>query len=446
MPYNDYVKTFQISVFGIEESLVHPEIKSAAGAINYQIYDLEQMLEPLPETPDVILCYPPNEQSVSGLEVAQTLRNVYPQTPLFFISLDKSTFDKKRLIKNGFTQAFLLPWEKADLLRAMNDEHVYSMLPELRDYKAIKVADIKPGIVLEFSMKIFLPLSNKLVHFSHEGEPLPEEKFLKLKEGNKNTLYIKKDEVEKFRKYTANIFKEMMSETDKQDKLEGCVRDLISDMFVEDVRDNTFKNSHALLNEVKEIITILIEDAHQDITNKVANLVNQEQNFYLHLSNVSTYAGLFAMILGLPNANEVALAGLLHDVGKINLPPEIADLPEEELTPTAKEAYKKHPEFSIDVLKLRRISLPDGALKAILQHHESVNGSGYPRGLMGPRIAPEAKVLAIANVFDNLTAIHAGKKSLSPRDAMNKMMEDNMMKSMDLDLDMLKKLKALFIR
>lgn len=440
------MKTFQISVFGIEESLVHPEIKKAADAINYQIYDLEQMLEPLPVTPDVILCYPPNEESVSGLEVAQTLRNMYPQTPLFFISLDKSTFDKKRLIKNGFTQAFLLPWEKSDLLRAMNEEHVFSMLPELRDYKAIKVADIKPGIVLEFSMKIFLPRSNKLVQFSFEGEPLPEEKFQKLKENNTNTLYVKKEEVEKFRQYTAQIFKDMLSETDKQDKLEHCVRDLISDMFIEDVRDNTFKNSHALLNEVKEIINILIEDAHQDVMSKVSNLMNMEQNFYLHLSNVSTYAGLFAMVLGLQNAADVALAGLLHDVGKINLPPEIADLREDELTPTAKEAYKKHPEFTIDVLKLRRISLPDAALKAILQHHESVNGSGYPKGLQGPRIAPEARVLAIANTFDNLTCVMPGRKALSPREALSKMMDDNMMKSMDLDLDMLKKLKSVFIK
>jgi putative nucleotidyltransferase with HDIG domain len=440
------VKNFLIVIYGIDESLVHPEIKKAASEIIYQKYDIEQMLEPIDRTPNVILCYPPIEAELPALEVAQTLRNVYPETPLFFISLDKSTFDKKRLIKNGFTQAFLLPWEKSDLIRSMNEEHICSMLPELRDYKAIKVADLQPGIVLEFSMKIYLPLSNRLLHFSHSGDPLPEEKLQKLNESNQNTLFIKKEEIEKFKQYTTKIYKNMMSETDKQDKLESCVRELISDMFIEDTKENTFGASATLLTEVKEIIAILIEDNQKDFTTRVTSLMNQEQNFYLHLSNVSTYGGLFAKALGLPNAQDVALAGLLHDVGKIKLPPEFAEIPEEELSPAGKEAFKKHPEFSIDILKLRRISLPDGTLKAILQHHESVNGSGYPKGLAGPRIAPEAKVLAIANAFDNMTKMHPGRQALMPKQTFMKLIEINTTKSMDLDVDMLLKLKAMFTR
>jgi len=179
---------------------------------------------------------------------------------------------------------------------------------------------------------------------------------------------------------------------------------------------------------------------------KVNALINQEQNFYLHLSNVSTYGGLFAMILGLPNPQDVALAGLLHDIGKINLPPEFADLPENDLSQAAKEAFKKHPEFTIDILKLRRIALPQPAINAILHHHEAVNGTGYPRGLEGPRISKEGKVLAIANEFDNLTSIQPGKLSLSPRDALELMLQNNIHTSMKLDLDMLKKLKSVFLK
>lgn len=441
------MSTFKIAIYGAEENLVHPEIKKSSSDIQYFAYDIDQMIEPLPVRPDIILCYPPAEcLQLPALEIAQALRSVYMDIPLFFISLDKKTFDKKRLIKNGFTQAFLLPWEKADLLRAMNEEHVCSMLPELREYKAIKVADIKPGIILEFSMKVYLPRSNKLLPFSFEGDPITEEKLQKLEESKLNTLFVKKDEVEKFRKYTANLFKDLISETDKQEKLEVCVRDLISDMFIEDVKENTFGASQALLNEVKEIINILIEDAHKEVSQKVNNLINQEQNFYLHLSNVSTYAGIFAMILGLPNPQDVALAGLLHDIGKINLPPEIAELSENELTPAGREAYKKHPEFTIDVLKLRRIALPQPALNAILHHHEAVNGTGYPKGLEGPRISKEGKVLAIANEFDNLTSIQPGRLALSPRAALEKLLDDNIHVSMKLDLDMLKKLKAVFVK
>lgn len=442
------MKNFHITIYGAQPDQVHPEIKRVAAALDYLPYDLDQMLEPLAYNPDVILCYPSTE--ISNLELAQTLRSVYPETSIFFIALDKKTFDKKRLIKNGFTQAFLLPWEKADLLRAMDNEQIFSMLPELRDYKAIKVADLKPGVVLDFALKVYLPRSNKLLHFSHSGDPISDDKFDKLKESNLNTLFVKKDDVEKFRSYTAQVLKDMMkpgalSETDKQDKLENCVRDLISDMFIEDSKENTFAASQVLLNEVKEIIQILIEDSDKNVANKVNSIINQEKNFYLHLSNVSTYAGLFAMVLGLPNPQEVALAGLLHDIGKINLPPEIADVPEEELSNTAKESFKKHPEFSVDIIKMRRIVLPDNSLKAIMQHHEALNGTGYPKGLPGPKICPEARVLAIANSFDNLTSLQPGRPAMTPREALLKLLDDNMTKSMQLDIEMLKKLKNLFI-
>ncbi len=440
------MQTFQIAIYGTEEALVHPEIKKASPKLSYQKYDIEQMLEPLRVVPDVILCYAPDESELSALEVAQTLRNVYPKTPLFFISLNKSTFDKKRLIKNGFTQAFLLPWEKADLIRAMDEEHVCSMLPELREYKAIKVADIKPGIILEFAMKVYLPRSNKLLHFSSEGDPISDEKFKKLRESNLNTLFVKKEDVEKFREYTSKVFKDMLSETDKQDKLEGCIRDLISDIFIEDSKENTFSSSHQLLNEVKDLIKILIEDNFKDLTMRVDTLINQEQNFYLHLSNVSTYAGLFAMVLGLPNPQDVALAGILHDIGKINLPAEIAETPLDKLSENGKQAYKMHPEYTIDILKLRRIALPDPVLKAILHHHEAVDGSGYPKGLEGPRISKEGKVLAIANAFDNLTSIEPGKLNLRPREALIQLVEQNTQGTMTLDLDMLVKLKKVFLK
>ena len=117
-----------------------------------------------------------------------------------------------------------------------------------------------------------------------------------------------------------------MSETEKQEKLEKAVRELLSDMFIDDMRENTFTKSQGLLKEVKEIIHILISDENADLHKKIGLITNQEENFYLHLSNVSTYAGVFAIILGFEKPEELALAGLLHDIGKINLPVEICDL------------------------------------------------------------------------------------------------------------------------
>lgn len=443
---------FNILVFGTNSDQIPEELKTLANNVEIVGYDSEKLMEPSEPVPSLILCYP-HQGEMSTLEIAQTLRMYYPELPIFFIASEKKDFDKKRLVKNGFTQAYLLPWEKADLLRSLKEESIYSVVPELRDYQVIKVVDLTPGTVLDFSLKVFLPRNNKLVQFSHDGDPISDDKFSKLYENHLNTLFIHKDELEKFRKYTAETFKKLMmpnkvSETDKQMKLEKCVRELISDMFYEDAQENTFTKSQALLNEVKEIIKLLLSEDDKDIMKKVGTLINQEGNFYLHLSNVSAFAGLFAIVLGFEKPEEMALAGLLHDIGKINLPVEIAEMDEREMGPHALEAYKKHPNYSIDVARLKRIALPNTVINAILQHHEAMNGTGYPSGIASSKITKEGRLLAIADAFDYKTTMQPGKPAVSMGQALQDLYQEN---SSDpariiLDREMLKKLKDFFIK
>lgn len=443
---------FSIFVFGATQEIIPAELSSIASSITCESSYTDKILEPLVPTPSMILCYP-GQSSFSTLEIAQTLRMNYPELPIFFIATEKADFDKKKLVKNGFTQAYLLPWEKADFLRSLQEESIYSVIPELRDYQAIKIVDLTPGTILDFSLKAFLPRNNMLVTFSGEGSPVSAEKFAKLYDNQMNTLFVHKDEIEKFRQYTAETFKRLlrpnqMSETEKQEKLEKCVRDLISDMFIEDTKENTFGKSQSLLTEVKEMIKLLISEEHSDVLKKIDSLVNQEGNFYLHLSNVSAYAGLFSMVLGFEKPEEMALAGLLHDIGKINLPKDVANLEEANMGPNALEAFHKHPKHSIDVAKLKRISLPDAVMKGILHHHEAMNGTGYPAGLNGTRISKEGRLIAIANTFDDMTSLKSGEKGMSPLEALTKLIDQNSSDpgKMILDLEMLKKLKTLFVK
>ena len=442
----------RIVVFGATQDQVPTELQVIADSVVCEEYDLEKMMEPIEPSPSIILCYPPHN-NMSTLEFAQTLRMNYPELPIFFIASEKKDFDKKKLIKNGFTQAYLLPWGKADFLKALREESVFSMVPELRDYQVIKVVDLTPGTILDFDLKLYLPRNNKLVQFSHEGDPVSEEKFSRLFDNQFNTLFVHKDEIEKFRRYTAETFKKLlrpnkMSETERQEKLENCVRDLISDMFIEDTKENTFGKSQSLLNEIKEIIKLLLTEDDTDLAKKVGLLVNQEGNFYLHLSNVSTFAGLFAIVLGFERPEDMALAGLLHDIGKINLPSDIADKEMEELGPHALEAYKKHPNYSIDVARMKRIALPDAVIRGILHHHEAVNGSGYPAGIMGSKLSKEGRLLAIANAFDHLTTLKPGENMISFRQVLIDLHKENSIdpSRMKLDPEMLKKLKDFFTK
>lgn len=95
------------------------------------------------------------------------------------------------------------------------------------------------------------------------------------------------------------------------------------------------------------------------------------------------------------------LAGLVHDIGKIAVPSEILSKPSR-LSPMEMELVKMHPQAGYDILK--DVPFPMPVAEIILQHHERMDGSGYPRGLKGDEIMPEARVLAVADVLESMSA------------------------------------------
>ena len=108
-------------------------------------------------------------------------------------------------------------------------------------------------------------------------------------------------------------------------------------------------------------------------------------------------------------------AGLLHDIGKIYIPSEIlsrsGDISESELT-----LIKIHPQVGYDILKDIDFEFP--IKEVILQHHERMNGSGYPQGLSGEEILLEARVLAVADVVEAMSSHRPYRAALSIKTAL----------------------------
>ncbi|MGC8943928.1 MAG: HD-GYP domain-containing protein [Caldisericia bacterium] len=94
--------------------------------------------------------------------------------------------------------------------------------------------------------------------------------------------------------------------------------------------------------------------------------------------------------------NCVKFAGLLHDIGKIELPLEILNKPGK-LTSNEYEIVKLHPYYGYEILK--NIRFPWPIAKVVYQHQERIDGSGYPRGLKGDEILLEAKILSVCDVI-----------------------------------------------
>lgn len=152
-----------------------------------------------------------------------------------------------------------------------------------------------------------------------------------------------------------------------------------------------------------------------------------------HSVNVAILAASFAVFLGSPPeaAGRLALAGMLHDVGKMRVDPQLLNKPGR-LTAEEFRAVKKHT-LEGYVLLRERDDIPVDVLAAVLDHHERPDGKGYPRGRRGGEVGRDARVLALADVYDALISDRPYRKGMTS-DAVLGLMHRNVGTQFDKDL------------
>ncbi len=140
---------------------------------------------------------------------------------------------------------------------------------------------------------------------------------------------------------------------------------------------------------------------------------DQEQ---IHTERVSQYCEAIAREMGLSekDVQEIKTAGVLHDIGKIMISPELLNKPGR-LTEEEFEIIKRHPETSYQILK----SADEYAsvAEAVLYHHERVDGKGYPEGLAGEQIPLYARIISVADAFEAMTAKRSYHKPKTKEEA-----------------------------
>jgi putative nucleotidyltransferase with HDIG domain len=122
-----------------------------------------------------------------------------------------------------------------------------------------------------------------------------------------------------------------------------------------------------------------------------------------HQRRVADLARGVAAEMGLPThqIDGIRMAGLIHDLGKICVPAEILSKPGR-LTEIEHTLIKDHPQVGFEILK--EIEFPWPVAQIVLQHHERIDGSGYPSGLTANDIILEAKTLAVADVVEAMAS------------------------------------------
>ncbi|MCC6093616.1 MAG: HD-GYP domain-containing protein [Eubacterium sp.] len=212
----------------------------------------------------------------------------------------------------------------------------------------------------------------------------------------------------------------------RPDKTKMVISSIIKERVEHNVK-NMFINANqpdVAVKMAKTVVSDLMDSIRKNnaIMLSIDDLRISDEYTFKHSVDVAALSMIIARKekLSEDQIQKIGLAGLLHDLGKTKIPNEILNKPGR-LTPEEFEIMKKHSQYSYELVRNNPEVSPDIAI-GILQHHEKMNGCGYPFGLTEEHIHPYAKILSVADIFDALATDRPYKKAMNLKDATDLLM------------------------
>ncbi|MFW5488764.1 MAG: HD-GYP domain-containing protein [Desulfovibrio sp.] len=191
--------------------------------------------------------------------------------------------------------------------------------------------------------------------------------------------------------------------------------------FMADVRHGKgvdYQQSLPLLDKLMQSVR-----RNRTAAGSLSKLRRFDEYTYTHCINVAVLSMSFGSFLGLDEEELrlIGLAGLYHDVGKALVPEKLLNKPGR-FTPAEYAQIKTHPLHGYKLMTSQS-GLDQRVLRAIVEHHERADGSGYPMGLAGDDISTFAQIIGIVDVYDALTSNRCYRSAQLPRDVLRIMFE-----------------------
>ncbi len=273
---------------------------------------------------------------------------------------------------------------------------------ENREYVAIPVSQFKSGKVL--CADIFLQINDKFIKFKNEGDELEAEKIDYFLEKNVKNVFLLKDELAKVISWLKTIRNEVIEETvaevgeeykETVEKVEN-LREKVLDTFVDLELDSGVVD--LLQDEVSSFVEHI--QAEKIPNSIIARLTKYSEGMADHAINVANVSLYISLLLGHGDGevlSKLYMGALLHDYGKLKIPKEVL---ENKQNLKYNQAIQDHPKRGASVAS-KIPNLDPDVIKIIEQHHEQFNGNGFPEGLKNHAIFRLAKIVQVANIFDN---------------------------------------------
>jgi putative nucleotidyltransferase with HDIG domain len=170
----------------------------------------------------------------------------------------------------------------------------------------------------------------------------------------------------------------------------------------------------------QQVFGSILEDLlnNQQMIVHLSSISTHSPSLYHHSVNVAVLATAVGMSLGY-NRNQLmdlGVGAMLHDIGKVELPKELLQK-KDRWNEAEQEIAKQHTMNGFNILRKQR-DLSLLSAHVALQHHERLDGSGYPQGLKGKQIHEYAQIVGICDIYDSLTSPRPWRKRFMPQDAL----------------------------
>lgn len=268
---------------------------------------------------------------------------------------------------------------------------------------------LKPGMILAKDV-IMYSRDNLSMLLLAKGQVLNNIYIDKINYHNIEGVYIESE-----------AFSDIDIEPYISDKLKTKSLKVIYDTYYE-FQINSGKISAQLIKQMGSVVNSIVQELlyKDNLAYNLIDFKNYDSYTYLHCLNVAMLSISTGISLKLSEQqlNDLGLAGMLHDIGKMSIPIELLNKPDK-LTKEEYEIIKSHPINAVNQLKN---TVKPEILRAIEDHHEKLDGTGYPYGKKGNNISPYAKILTVCDVYDALTSDRPYRRSVFPNEVVEYMM------------------------
>jgi len=277
---------------------------------------------------------------------------------------------------------------------------------------------------------LYLKVGRKFVLLRKKNIPLSGERIRRWREMGVKLVYLKAEAREAYLEYLQNKLEEVLSSSKPLGEKANflyCVSEMLTERLLRSFNPEDLSSAKTF---VKEATQCLLEDS--ELSSHLIKIMSHDFSTYVHSNNVFLLAACFSLFQGLSKeeAEKIALGALLHDLGKERLDPRILQKPER-LDPYEWSEVRKHPIWSFEALKRLDPSWEE-IRRIALEHHESNDATGYPRGLDRELIHPYSMLVKICDVFEALTGVRPYREPLTPYRALE-FMKSTMLTKLDRD-------------